>query len=190
MTYAIKPYPAVNETSVASYGGVFDGDELRQIHVYGQHALDVATVDGGLPSGIRKSRVGWIEQTADTDWVYERLSDAVKQANMQYFQFDLICFAEPLQYTVYTENGHYDWHMDKGPDVPGPRKLSLTIQLSSHDTYEGGDLEFQLGSNTEKAPRAYGEMIFFPSWIIHRVTPVTRGVRRSLVAWVHGPQFR
>jgi len=84
---------------------------------------------------------------------------------------------------------HYTWHMDRGSDIT-PRKLSIVIQLSSPDQYQGGDLELFFAEPHVTAPRGLGDATAFASFVMHRVTPVTRGVRRSLVVWVGGPGFR
>ena len=74
--------------------------------------------------------------------------------------------------------------------VTKSRKLSLSLQLTDPSQYEGCDLQFQGGRRIETAPRTRGALIAFPSYVLHRVTPITRGVRKSLVCWVSGPEFR
>ena len=69
------------------------------------------------------------------------------------------------------------------------RKISLSIQLTNENSYEGGDLEFMINRSTIKAPREKGTAILFPYYITHRVTDVTKGKRNSLVFWFHGPPF-
>jgi len=114
----------------------------------------------------------------------------VGQANKDFFNFELSSLTENLQYTEYDESvqGHYDWHFDIGE---GPlncnRKLSISIQLSDPADYEGGQLEFAMGKVAEKEQ---GTMVIFPSYLQHRVTPVTKGTRRSLVTWITGQPFR
>jgi PKHD-type hydroxylase len=80
--------------------------------------------------------------------------------------------------------------MDMGDFPQNTRKISITIQLSNPDDYDGGDLEFWLGKTPEKAPREQAFAVLFPSYLMHRVTPVTRGMRKSLVVWVGGDTFR
>jgi PKHD-type hydroxylase len=118
----------------------------------------------------------------------------VGQCNKEFFNFDISSLHENLQYTEYDESyqGRYDWHFDVGE---GPlncgRKLSVSIQLSDPSEYDGGDLQFSLdGDRTVIAEKDQGTMIIFPSYLRHRVTPVTRGARRSLVTWITGPPFR
>ena len=86
------------------------------------------------------------------------------------------------------EGGHFGWHMDVGPRTP--RKLSLTLQLTDPSRYQGGELQFFTGDIVRTAPRDRGMLIAFPSYMVHQVTPVTAGTRKSIVAWVSGPQFR
>jgi PKHD-type hydroxylase len=71
-----------------------------------------------------------------------------------------------------------------------PRKLSMVLQLSDPSEYDGGDLEFYVQSEPIKAEKKKGIVYVFPSWVLHRVTPVTRGTRRSLVMWIAGPKFK
>ena len=110
--------------------------------------------------------------------------------NNRSYQFDLRGFAEAPQYMVYrdAEGGHFDWHMDIGP-MP-PRKLSLTIQLTDAAQYEGCQLQFNTGTAIVSAPKNRGVAIAFPSYMIHRITPITAGVRKAIVAWVTGPSFK
>ena len=128
----------------------------------------------------------WLKRTPDTYWVYARLLEHIVDLNERYWRFDLDFIGEEIQYGEYTENGHYRWHLDLGGGTSPNRKLSCSVQLSAPDEYAGGGLEFQVGSNTVAAPRTQGTLVVFPSFLVHRVAPVTHGMRRSLVAWVSG----
>lgn len=79
--------------------------------------------------------------------------------------------------------------MDCGVEVQNRRKVSVTVQLSSPEEYEGGDLEFNLG-NVISGPREQGAAVIFPSFYLHRVTPITKGVRKSFVLWVGGEPYK
>lgn len=141
-------------------------------------------------TSVRKSTVRWIPQTDEFSWIYWRISDLVKEAN-SIWNFDLHSMPEAIQYTEYFDNGgHYDWHQDIGPGELSIRKVSVTIQLSDTDDYEGGDLEILRGGSPEKTIRGKGATVIFPSYLLHRVTPVTRGTRRSLVLWLGGSHFK
>ena len=88
-----------------------------------------------------------------------------------------------------SDRGFYNWHTDFAPIRP-LRKLSISIQLSRSEDYEGGDLELMYGIEPQKLDRTRGAFIVFPSFMLHRVTPVTRGTRWSLVAWILGARWR
>jgi PKHD-type hydroxylase len=141
-------------------------------------------------SDYRKSEIKWCPQDESWSWVYEKLHDMIVEANNAMWRFDLTAMRESIQYTEYYEGGgHYDWHMDCGTGIQSQRKVSVTIQLSAPDEYEGGDLEFNLG-NHMVAPRVQGAAVIFPSFYLHRVTPVTKGTRKSFVLWVGGEPYR
>ncbi len=139
--------------------------------------------------GLRKSSVIPIYPGEDMDWLFERMANFTTQVN-QYYHFDLNGFYEPLQLAQYGVGDFFDWHLDFGSGGSSNRKLSLSIQLSDPDTYEGGDLEFRINNNIVKAPRKAGTAIIFPSFIMHRVNKITKGNRRSIVGWVSGPPYR
>jgi len=131
-----------------------------------------------------------IPQTLESAWFYQRLIQIIQVANASSFQYDLHGLAEPPQFLIYRgpEGGHFGWHFDTGP-LP-PRKLSVTIQLTDPSRYEGGVLEFNIGNSIVSAPKDRGAVIAFASYMLHRVTPVTSGIRKSIVVWVTGPAFR
>jgi PKHD-type hydroxylase len=107
-----------------------------------------------------------------------------------YYDFELMGFIDAPQYTSYGPGQRYDWHLDLGASsTPSVRKLSLTVQLTEESEYAGGDLEF-LSGRVGPRPKAIGTATFFPAFLPHRVSPVTSGLRRSLVAWACGPSFR
>jgi len=111
--------------------------------------------------------------------------------NVDHFGCDGVQITELAQYTEYPEGGFYDWHMDSdvsfeyGPPV---RKISMTCLLSPEPEFEGGDLEMMEEGKIIKLKQ--GQIVFFSSFLKHRVTPVTRGNRKSLVMWFGGPPLR
>lgn len=143
---------------------------------------------------IRKSNIKWMAPEADkTEWIYYKLMQQVLEANFNLWKFDLSHIKDAIQYTEYSDEyqGGYDWHIDMGPHPLNHRKISISVQLSDPDDYEGGDLEIWSGAKQPvKAPREKGAVVMFPSYLLHRVTPVTKGVRKSLVLWVGGTNFR
>lgn len=172
--------------------GLFTPAELDAIEAYGDGLAPAKAHIGGRETGtdhIRVTRVGWIQPEPHTAWLYSRIEQAVLDTNSQVYKYDLYGLREAFQYTVYrsAEGGHYNWHVDTGT---AERKLSLTLQLSEPTTYEGGDLVLEAGEGNFSANKARGTLVFFPSYVMHRVTPVTAGTRKSLVVWVAGPPFR
>ena len=148
----------------------------------------------------RSSMVKWIPQTNEWDWLYERLIGMAHEANDNTWDFDLISAPENIQYTEYyaSEEGHYDWHQDIGSGtLPSKRKVSITLQLSADDEYVGGELQLTGGGDgngsiieSTTLPRGKGVGVLFPSYMMHRVSKVTKGVRKSLVLWVGGAHYR
>jgi PKHD-type hydroxylase len=175
--------------------GAFTVEELDRLERYCDGLVLTRGHLNGLPQGAyddvkRVTEIASIRQTPEIMWFYERLADIVRGLNNRSYQFDLRGFSEAPQYMVYrdSEGGHFDWHMDTGPQPP--RKLSLTIQLTDPSHYEGCKLEFNTGSVIVSAPKNRGVAIAFPSYMIHRVTPITSGTRKAIVAWVSGPNFK
>ena len=123
----------------------------------------------------------------------DRIHFLFEQANLKY-GFDLGDFTE-YEYLQYEESrgGHFSWHQDCfSNESRMVRKLSMSIQLSYDDRYEGCDLQFQREdeSVTENDIRLRGTAVVFPSIYYHQVTPCTKGTRKTLVVWRHGPQWR
>lgn len=151
-----------------------------------------AAISSETDESYRKSEIKWLEQgNPQCRWLYEKFVTLVTEANSALWHFELTGIFDDLQYTVYHEGGgHYDWHMDTGSGVFSKRKVSITLQLSGPDEYEGGDFEFLLGKDLTRLPRKKGCAIIFPSFFLHRVAPVTRGIRKSLVLWISGQPYR
>jgi PKHD-type hydroxylase len=156
----------------------------------------VGGTDGvGVDRTIRRSEIRWIEDYHE-DFVEVRdfMKRKFEEANANAFGVDATFFRN-IQFTKYDANniGHYDWHEDIfwESDNVLDRKLSMVVQLSDPDDYEGGNLEFQWYElPAEQDLRKRGTIIVFPSFLKHRVTPVTKGIRHSLVSWMEGPRWR
>ena len=154
-------------------------------------------VTAGGKTEDRKSNIKWIPQTAEWEWLYQKLIQMASEANNQLWNFDLHSAPELIQYTEYeaTEFGKYDWHQDVGDHALSIRKVSITVQLSDSTEYEGGDLCFwQGGESLDKnnliAPRGKGNVVLFPSYLFHSVKPVTKGTRKSFVLWLGGGHYK
>lgn len=150
---------------------------------------------------IRATERGFFPNTPEYMWIYHHLMQFVNAANKQYWNFRIAGY-ELFQFGTYQTGQFYSWHVDQFPEPYKPphpdagltRKLSISLQLDDDGDYEGGDFEMRETSDYDKIQRvegirARGSVIVFPSFVMHRVTPVTRGVRRSLVGWILGPPF-
>lgn len=140
----------------------------------------------------RISRVKWVSnEDPDLVWLLDRLQVMIQQANSTMrWNFELDGFYEHLQYARYEgeAGGYFDGHYDVGKNpIQASRKLSISIQLTDPVEYEGGDLELY---NIGPAPKQKGTVVIFPSFLMHRVSPVTKGIRESLIVWVSGPPFK
>ncbi len=179
------------------WDNAFTPAELSQLNAIGDGlTAETATLKSGEPDDairkdIRITQTAWIAPSPQSQWIYDRIQRVARALNDRSYQFDLRGFSENLQYTIYngTEGGHYDWHVDHGP-LKVQRKLSISVQLSDPSDYEGCNLEFQAGNKVETAPRTLGAVVAFPSYVLHRVTPCTKGTRKALVAWTTGPKLR
>lgn len=147
---------------------------------------------------IRTSTVRWLSrEDVSLQWLYLRMERLMLEANEVAFGLDIsgVCggFHE-FQFTEYhgSSEGHYDWHEDNNwkRNTPFDRKLSMVIQLSKREDYEGGVLELHNDPLPDNLFREQGDVIIFPSWNRHRVTPVTSGTRYSGVTWFLGPKLR
>jgi PKHD-type hydroxylase len=190
--YKLVPPPDLNDNAFATWENGFSAEEVAGIRRIGDAMLLApAVISGGIvDKEIRKSTVAWISENDQTRWLYDKLGFIARQINAQFFNLDIDCFIEDLQYTVYEEGGdHYGWHVDKGL-TPAPRKLSMVLHLSDPTEFDGGELQIQTGPNPTTLGKVQGLVNIFPSYVLHQVTPVTRGTRRSLVAWLCGPRFR
>ena len=151
--------------------------------------------DKGIKGGVidtktRTSHISWIPFKKMPE-MYKQIEQTMKQTNGNHFGFDGMQITEMAQYTEYPEGGFYDWHVDNDVNCanePPVRKISMTCLLSPEHEFEGGDLELVKEGQSVKLKQ--GQAAFFASFIRHRVAPVTRGVRRSLVMWFGGTPFK
>ena len=136
--------------------------------------------------------IAYIDPKPHSKWLYDLLFPLALEANKNLFHFDIDIVTDAIHYVIYPEDGgHLDWHMDVGAFGVNKRKLAMTVQLSDSSDYEGGDFQIWMGGkNYITVPREKGDVIVFPSFCMHRVTPITRGERRCLVFWTGGRPFR
>ena len=151
---------------------------------------DKGTREGHIDTETRTSHISWIPFKKMTD-MYKDIEKIMKTTNGNHFGFDGMTITEMAQYTEYPKGGFYDWHTDNDVNFahePTVRKISMTCLLSPENEFEGGDLELMKEGKAAKLKQ--GHAIFFASFIRHRVTPVIRGNRKSLVMWFGGTPFK
>ena len=145
---------------------------------------------GTVDTKTRTSHISWIPFNKMPE-MYKTLETIMRKTNGNHFGFEGMQITEPAQYTEYPAGGFYDWHIDSDVNCtnePPVRKISMTCLLSPDNEFEGGGLE--LMSDGKIARTKKGQAIFFASFIRHRVIPITKGTRKSLVMWFGGTPFK
>jgi|TARA_X000001388_G_scaffold23776_1_gene16257 PKHD-type hydroxylase len=169
------------------------------------HINDLSKKEKNNLQKARYSNIAWL----DDRWIYKEILPFIKKGNERGgWNFDLD-ISESIQFTKYNINQHYGWHCDSflnpfdNPNAPSHygkiRKLSATISLSDPSSYSGGELEFNFNEPNRskkqnirqcKEVLPQGAIVIFPSFVYHRVLPVTKGVRYSLVLWTIGHPYK
>lgn len=164
-------------------------DVSRILQIAEEHDKQQATTFNDADTSYRSSKISWLTGNQE---IFDMISPFAQEA-AQIMQIQVQPIAD-IQYTEYlaTENGKYDWHhdVDWNNNNGYDRKLSLTVQLTNHNDYEGGVFEFAEVEQPSAECRDKGTVLIFPSYLQHRVTPVTYGVRKTLVAWFEGPKWQ
>ena len=175
---------------------LFTPEQCRQIIECGRKQkpqkaqVGMGKPGGGVDTKKRTTTISWIP-FKEMQPMYNQINEFIQKANRNHFGFGDIQITEQAQFTEYPEGGFYDWHMDTDVTMqhePPVRKISMTCLLSPENQFEGGDLELMAPGKRVKLKQ--GHAIIFASFLNHRVAPVTRGVRQSLVMWFGGEPFK
>jgi PKHD-type hydroxylase len=191
MQHLLTPYSRKIEP-FAWWEGAFTEQELDWLQQKAREASGSAYIGSGeVSDAIRRSELNWLHKDSDCAWVFEKLAFVASTLNADYFNFELTGFGEPLQLTNYdaARQGTYKWHQDFGSSGAS-RKLSLVLQLSNPNDYEGGELQLLTSGQPTTIDKKRGLITVFPAWTLHQVTPVVKGTRQTLVAWVSGEPFK
>jgi PKHD-type hydroxylase len=182
---------------------LFTDDELNKIcEISKNKPLDKGKTlsDSYNSANYRISTINFSTKDETNEWIFNKLNNCIEYINDAYFNYDLNGY-EVYQYAEYdsTKLGKYDYHMDlsnngsnlqEGETIE-TRKLSFSLLLNDPDVdFDGGDFVIKLGEEDTKIEFKKGRIVFFPSYLLHKVTPVTKGIRKSLVVWITGPKFR
>jgi len=178
--------------TVATGDRFFTDAEMDQLIAEHASLVQEAKLGGGDTHHlVRRSQVVFLGMEQRYKWLYERIWVAAQECNRLFFNVEISGVEGNLQLARYdsSDQGFYDWHTDFS-GFRQLRKISITIQLARPEDYDGGDLELHFANRPQQTERARGTFIAFPSFVLHRVTPVTRGTRWSLVAWILGSRWR
>lgn len=142
-----------------------------------------AMVNGDIVDPKRETLIHPVPLNEKSEWLFDEIGDRVARYNQFGFDFDISGIYGDLQLLEYQEGGHYNWHMDIGPGEAAHRKLSVIIQLSDPEDYEGGEVLFKASEKEHTLGKEQGKIAVFPSFVLHKVNPVTKGKRYALVTW-------
>lgn len=170
---------------------VFSKEECRKIIDENPDLVNaVVNINRENDPTIRESKVCWLKAEEKNKWIFERLANIILSLNHRYFKFNISGIIEDIQLTKYeAPSGFYGKHIDKMYGYLN-RKLSVTVQLSDPKEYEGGELKLYVSEDPLVMSKEIGRLVIFPSYVLHEVTPVTKGTRYSLVVWVSGDPFK
>jgi len=187
----------------SSIDDIFTDDEIRflinSVEInegrYDQGKIGGISNTGGYAPEVRRSLICWLDANDQSiQFFYKKLTEAINLANQNFFRYSIIGI-EPTQFTKYVQDdeSYYNWHKDEEPTGfknGSTRKLSSVLFLSEPSDYEGGELQICKAPNDilTVEPKK-GRIVFFPSYTIHKVNPVTKGVRYTAVNWARGPAF-
>jgi PKHD-type hydroxylase len=166
-------------------------EEIRRYKEEDMWDYEIDAPKEGVLSEIRETKLNWMDNHHPMNKI---LLDYVLETNKKVWHYALEKFT-PCQFGKYEVGGFYGWHQDSGyswaETEQETRKLSLTLQLSNPDDYEGGEFQFWSGNSDPETPpiQSQGSILVFDSRLWHQVTPVTKGIRYSLVSWILGPPF-
>lgn len=160
-----KIYP-----STASVGGTHENSKVHRL--------------------MRSAEIYNIENTEQNRWIFEKVANIVSVINTIHFNYEITGITHGIQLIEYSSDadikGHYDWHIDAGEGDPAHRKISLTAQLTEPSKYEGCELIINNHAKEVVGTKDRGSVHLFPSYMLHKVSPITKGTRHALVIWIHG----
>ncbi len=176
-------------SDILSHAALFSVDECKVIMELAPDEWQAAQVgkrnsdEAETRESLRNNSAHMLEPNEDNYWLFDKILELVTAANNAHFHVDINHF-DAVQISKYEVGEYYNTHIDLGPGRLGNRKISLTLQITDPSEYDGGDLVMDFDDFT--ASREIGSVTLFPSFLTHHVTPVTRGTRYSIVAWISG----
>ena len=193
---------SVNKAGVGYHdcGQVLSPEQCEEIyHLAVEWEPPMISGDNPVPNeSYRDAKIGLMYLTDKSFPYYDLLTGIARDWNDVYWQMDVTGVFECIDVIEYgPHNGGMQWHIDlsTGGHSTANRKVNILAQLSDPSDYEGGELQlFSPHENKDVpiviAPKEQGNVMIFPPWVPHRVTEITKGKRRSLVTYLHGPAIR
>ena len=169
----------------------------RIVSISKSHYPSTASVGGDisnskLDKNTRSAKIYNIENNLENKWIFEKVANVVSIMNKIHFNYEILGITHSLQLIEYDSNypvpGHYNWHIDAGKGQPSTRKISFTAQLTDPAEYEGCELIINNLGHEIIGTKEKGSIHLFPSFLLHKVTPITKGIRYALVIWIHGSE--
>ena len=169
------------------FGKRFSAPECDQIiELHTKSSQDLSRLYDFEGNKLRDSHVTWIRRTEGTAWIFERIESAVREYNNTY-NFEIGYELNTAQLTRYGESQQYGWHVDLGAKRASLRKISAVVALTPAASSVGGGLEIFYGDAlNNKVALDAGDIVVFPSFVMHRASKVESGIRWSLVVWFEG----
>jgi hypothetical protein len=166
--------------------------DLTKIFYPSTASVGGSSENSKISKQIRSANIFTLENDEENRWIFEKVANIVSVVNALHFDYDIAGISHGLQLIHYSSDmevkGHYDWHIDAGPGEPVYRKISFTAQLSDPNDYEGCELIINNHAGQVIGTKERGSVHLFPSYMPHKVTPITKGERYALVIWIHGPK--
>ena len=148
--------------------------------------------EGKFVVDLFSQKTTYLLPSENTGYIYNRIRQFIVEINKNVWNFDLFDFYEPLKFNEYnaSEKSSTAFHTDTGFDFTNFRKLTFIMQLSNETDYEGGEVILLNSSKPIIMPKTRGSIVIFPSYILHKVDPIKKGIRNSLVIFAHGPPLK
>jgi predicted 2-oxoglutarate/Fe(II)-dependent dioxygenase YbiX len=177
-----------------NWGCLLSEDQLNRVEKMCESLnLEEASVgtDNIKNTSVRVTKTGFFSRIEHKE-MYKLVQTIIDKINESKYGYDLSGISN-IQLSVYEKGSKYEWHTDSIPQTVNNMydlKISGVLILSSSDEYEGGALELFAGVATKLDSLSRGDLVTFPSYMLHKVHEITKGVRVSIVFWAKGPRFR
>lgn len=199
LIHAVEPRPFPTREHAAYWENFLTDEDINFILAQPEwltttQAAVGSSMNQSVNKDVRIANVGWLYSNPENLHIWHKITNAIADVNAKFFNFHLTGLYEPAQLTVYygDDGAKYEWHTDYSASLPVPRKLSMVLMLSDPEKdFTGGELQAKF-TNDQPVNLEFkrGRAWFFPSYMFHRVAPVTSGIRRTLILWVGGPDYK